>query len=246
MALIRLQKYLAEKGLGSRRACERMILEGKVAVDGSVAEVGQQIEPERQKITVNGMPLEQDEAEKVYIVLNKPAHVITTVKDTHGRRTVMDCLQGLDERVFPVGRLDQDVSGVLLFTNDGDLAYQLAHPKFLVHKTYHAWVKGHISEEALQWLREGVSLEDGFTAPAKASLLKNKKGVSLVELTIHEGRKREVKRMFKAVGYPVKKLHRTTFADIKATGLRPGEWRRLSDLEIKALRQCVAACSEKQ
>ena len=239
MTLIRLQKYLAEQGIGSRRACERLIQEGEVSVGGEVAEVGQQVDPASQKIAVKGEAIRTEEPEKIYVVLNKPANVITTAKDTHGRRTVMDCLRGLEERVFPIGRLDQDVDGVLLFTNDGELAYQLAHPKFLVNKTYQAWIKGEISSDALKRLREGVPLSDGMSAPAQAKLLKSRKNASLVELTIYEGRKHEVKRMFDAVGHPVDKLRRIAFAEIKATGLRSGEWRRLTEAEVDVLRKSV-------
>lgn len=239
MTLIRLQKYLADQGIGSRRACEKLIREGEVLVDDEVAEIGQQVDPAVHRVSVRGVAVKPSEPEKIYVVLNKPANVITTVKDTHGRRTVMDCLRGLESRVFPIGRLDQDVDGVLLFTNDGELAHQLAHPKFLVTKTYQAWVKGQISQEALQSLRQGVTLGEGMTAPAEASLLKNRKNASLVQLTIHEGRKHQVKQMFDAVGFPVEKLRRIAFADIKATGLRSGEWRRLTSAEVDILRKSI-------
>lgn len=245
MTLIRLQKYLAEQGVGSRRACERMIERGEVSIDGEVAQVGQQVDPAAQKVAVKGVEIAAREAEKVYVVLNKPADVITTLKDTHGRRTVMHCLRGLEERVFPVGRLDQDVDGVLIFTNDGDLAYKLTHPKFMVDKTYQAWVKGEISQKALQCLRDGVPLDDGMSAPARAKLLKSRKNASLVELIIYEGRKHEVKRMFNAVGHPVDKLRRIAFADIRATGLRSGEWRRLTEAEVESLRKSIVLQPEK-
>ncbi len=237
MEQVRLQKFLAECGVDSRRGCEQRIREGKVLVNGTAAQLGQQVVPEVDRITVDGRPVISDK--KIYVVLNKPANVITTVKDTHGRKTVMDFLKGVEVRVFPVGRLDSDVEGVLLFTNDGELAFRLMHPSFQVHKTYLAWVKGSVQPNAIKRLEQGVPLEDGISAPAKAELLQAGNRASLLKLVLHEGKKREVKRMCAAVGHPVENLHRVDFAGIHVKGLRPGEWRRLTRDEIRHLRQCV-------
>lgn len=237
MEEVRLQKFLAECGINSRRGCEQMIREGKVLVNGEIAQLGQQVTPGVDRIAVEGKIVSSDE--KVYIVLNKPANVITTARDTHGRKTVMDYLEGVDERVFPVGRLDSDVEGVLLFTNDGDLAFRLMHPRFQITKTYMAWVKGCVGDDALKRLEQGVQLEDGMTAPARAMVLQPGGRTTLLKLVLHEGRKREVKRMCAAVGHPVEKLHRVAFANIRVKGLRPGEWRRLSAEEVRQLYHCV-------
>lgn len=237
MNLVRLQKFLAECGVDSRRGCEQRIREGKVLVNGEPATLGQRVRPGQDHIVVDGCPVVFDK--KVYVVLNKPVNVITTVKDTHGRKTVMDFLKGVDVRVFPVGRLDCDVEGVLLFTNDGDLAFRLMHPRFQIHKTYLAWVKGRVEPGALEQLKRGVALEDGVSAPAKAMLLQAGGKSSLLKLVLHEGKKREVKRMCAAVGHPVENLHRIDFAGIHVKGLRPGEWRRLTGEEVRHLRECV-------
>ncbi len=240
MERVRLQKFLAECGIDSRRGCEQLILDAKVSVNGITAEVGQQIDPDVDHIEVEGRPVNSDQ--KIYVVLNKPSTVITTVKDTHGRKTVMDYLDGIGARVFPVGRLDIDVEGVLLFTNDGDLAFRLTHPKFQINKTYLAWVKGFVKSDVIKHLEQGVVLEDGVSAPAGAALLRAGHKASLIKLVLHEGRKREVKRMCAAVGHPVENLHRVAFAGIQAKGLRPGEWRRLTGEEIHHLYQCVGLC----
>jgi 23S rRNA pseudouridine2605 synthase len=233
--VIRLQKYLAECGVASRRASEGLILAGRVQVNGAVAAIGCSIDPETDTVAVDGRPLAKDE--KVYIVLNKPAGSVTTANDTHGRKTVLDCVRGAKARVFPVGRLDMDVEGVLLLTNDGELAHRLIHPSFEVEKVYHAWVRGIFNETAAARLEKGVLLEDGMTAPARVQILKQSKNSTLIELTLHEGRKREVKRMCAEVGHPVRILQRVAFGELRANGLRPGEWRYLSAGEISMLRR---------
>lgn len=239
---VRLQKYLAECGVASRRACEQLILAGRVKVNGTPAAIGCSIEPETDDILVDGKPLARDE--KVYIVLNKPAGTVTTANDTHGRKTVLDCVKGSRARVFPVGRLDMDVEGVLLLTNDGELAHRLIHPSFEVEKIYHAWVRGMFSEEAGKRLERGVMLEDGMTAPAQVSVLRKSQNSTLIQLTIHEGRKREVKRMCAEVGHPVRSLQRVAFGELRAYGLRPGEWRYLTPEEIAALRSRAGLAGE--
>ncbi len=232
---MRLQKYLAQCGVASRRESETHILSGRVTVNGRRAEIGQQIDPEVDSIAFDGAPVGLDQ--KVYIVLNKPKGVVTSAKDTHERSTVLDCVPGLNARVFPVGRLDMDVSGTLLLTNDGELAFRLTHPKYEVEKTYMAWVQGDVSDESVRILREGIELDDGPTYPARVNVLKRETSSTLVRLSVHEGRKRLVKRMLSAVGHPVKELRRVSVGPIRATGLIPGEWRYLSEAEVAGLRQ---------
>ncbi|HRI87461.1 MAG TPA: pseudouridine synthase, partial [Candidatus Hydrogenedentes bacterium] len=173
----------------------------------------------------------------VYILLNKPRGVVTTAKDTHNRRTVLDCLHGMNTRVFPVGRLDFDVEGALLLTNDGELAFRLTHPKYLVEKVYLAWVKGRMTTDTAIALEKGVELEDGMTAPARVQIKSLGENSTLVQLVLTEGRNREVKRMCAHVGHPVSELQRIAIGGVKVKGLRPGEWRELSDAEVRALRK---------
>ncbi|HOQ91146.1 MAG TPA: pseudouridine synthase [Candidatus Hydrogenedentes bacterium] len=235
MNTYRLQRYLASCGLGSRRYCETLISAGRVSVNGKIAELGAVINPETDTVAVDGKSVTL-ESRKVYILLYKPADVVTTARDPQGRKTVLDCLREIRERVFPVGRLDADVEGALLLTNDGELAYRLTHPKFGIKKVYHARVAGSISPEAIQRLRRGVLLEDGPTAPAQVRVLRKSEAWSEIELIIHEGRKREVKRMCASVGHPVLYLRRIAFAGLSLKGLRRGEWRHLNTSEIQDLR----------
>ena len=236
--MLRLQKYLAECGIASRRASEELIRQGSVTVNGETAQLGCSITPETDDIAVNGTRISP--AEKVYVVLNKPTGVITTAKDTHGRKTVLECVQGTRERVFPVGRLDKDVEGVLFFTNDGDLAQRLLHPKYHIGKEYVVWVHGRMQPFAAAQLKKGVQLDDGITAPAQVTILGFGEKSCQIKLVIHEGRKREVKRMCAAVGHPVRSLRRTAFAGIRAHDLRPGEWRYLTADEVTRLRNTAA------
>ena len=237
--MVRLQKYLAECGVASRRASEALIAAGRVTVNGAPAVIGQSVEPGTDRVAVDGRELGAEADDKVYLVLNKPRNVVTTARDTHGRRTVLDCVHSTDSRVFPVGRLDYDTEGVLLLTNDGELAYRLIHPKFGIEKEYLAWVRGKMDAAAVARLEQGVVLEDGPTAPAKVGVVDTRPGASLVRLVIHEGRKREVKRMCDAVGHPVLSLRRITFAGIEVNGMRPGEWRNLTPAEVAALKALV-------
>ena len=230
---MRLQKYLASCGVASRRECERMVSAGRVSVNGDAAELGMSIDPNTDRVEVDGASVATDRS--MYLLLNKPRGTVTSVKDTHGRPTVIDCLGGNVARVFPVGRLDMDVEGVLLLTNDGELAYRLTHPKYEIEKVYLARVEGKVRTATLRELERGIELEDGMTAPARARLLESDERSSLVRLTIHEGRKREVKRMFLAAGYPVRHLKRIAFAGIEVRGMRPGEWRYLTEREAESL-----------
>ncbi|MBI4558028.1 MAG: rRNA pseudouridine synthase [Candidatus Hydrogenedentes bacterium] len=233
--MIRLQKFLAECGLASRRTAEQLVASGRVTVNGKTAQLGDSIDPTSDQVLFDGKPVSSEK--KVYILLNKPPGVISSVRDTHHRKTVLDCLTGVHARVFPVGRLDLDVEGALLLTNDGELAYRLTHPRYQVDKVYLARVKGAMSPETAMRLEKGVVLEDGATAPAKARILNRGARDTLIQLTLREGRKREVKRMCESVGHPVWELRRVAIANVRVKGLKPGEWRRLSDSEVLKLRQ---------
>ncbi len=233
--MLRLQKYLAQCGVASRREAEDLIRAGRVKVNGVVAMIGQSVEPDNDRVQVNGRQVARER--HVYLVLNKPPGMLSTVKDSHGRPTVMDCFSGLKARVYPVGRLDQDVRGVLLFTNDGEMANRLLHPAYGVEKVYVARVKGLITQDALHTLATGVMLEDGKTAPAKVQILEGHATHSVLRLTLTEGKKREVKRMCAAVGHPVLQLRRIAFANINAKGLPAGGWRHLSNVEVAMLRK---------
>ncbi|MHB1652272.1 MAG: pseudouridine synthase [Desulfitobacteriaceae bacterium] len=236
---IRLQKLLAQAGVASRRQAEEIIRAGRVNVNGKKVEtLGLKVENE-DRVTVDGKVVSVREAWHYYL-LYKPLGVITSVNDPKGRKTVMDLLPELPVRIYPVGRLDYDTSGLLLLTNDGELAYRLTHPSYGVEKTYRVWVGDKITAQALKILREGVELEDGKTAPAKIKPLEDKGELPTLEVSIHEGRNRQVRRMFTAVGYPVLKLERIRFGPLSLDGeLRPGLFRPLRLEEQKALHQAV-------
>jgi 23S rRNA pseudouridine2605 synthase len=231
----RLQKVLARGGFGSRRTCELLIESGRVTVNGEVAALGRRVDIERDKVAVDDI-LVSTRAGLVYYLLNKPSGVVTTARDPEGRPTVIDLLP-LEPRIFPVGRLDADTEGLLVLTNDGDLTHHLTHPSFGVEKEYLAQVEGRPSPAALRRLREGVELEDGVTAPARAALV----SPQTIKLTIHEGRNRQVRRMCAAVGHPVVRLVRTRVGPIAERRLKPGEWRPLTQAEVRALAQAAAA-----
>ncbi|WP_078553200.1 pseudouridine synthase [Bacillus alkalicellulosilyticus] len=233
----RLQKVIAHAGVASRRKAEELILEGKVKVNGEVVrELGVKVTPRKDEIEVNGVPI--DKEEPVYFLLYKPTGVISAVKDDRGRKVVTDFLN-VPQRVFPVGRLDYDTSGVLLLTNDGELTNVLTHPKHKVDKVYIAKVQGHPSKEKIDLLRRGIMLEDGKTAPAKVKFVSGdkKKNTAIMQISIHEGRNRQVRRMFEAIGHPVLKLKRERFAFLDVTGMSPGETRPLKPIEVKQLKE---------
>jgi 23S rRNA pseudouridine2605 synthase len=225
---VRLNAYLARSGVASRRGAEDLIRAGRVRVNGEVAGLATFVEA-ADRVEVDGRLLAPEPL--VYVLLHKPAGVVTTARDPHGRPTVVD-LVGVPQRVVPVGRLDADTTGALLLTNDGPLAHRLAHPRYEVDKVYEADVEGHPGDEALRRLAEGVDLDDGRTAPAEVRRL----GPSLLELTLHEGRKHQVKRMCEAVGHPVRRLHRRGYAGLTVSGVGPGAWRELTQEEVAALR----------
>lgn len=226
----RLQKALARAGLGSRRACEELIADERVTVNGVVATLGDRVDPDHDEVTVDGVVVGVRPG-LVHYLLNKPAGVVTTADDPQGRPTVIDLVPSTP-RVHPVGRLDLDTEGLLLLTNEGELTHRLTHPSFGVDKEYLAEVEGTPSRGALRRLREGVDLEDGRTAPARVSLLSD----HLLRLTIHEGRNRQVRRMCEAVGHPVTRLVRTRIGPLTDRTLAPGEWRALTGAEVQELR----------
>lgn len=231
----RLQKALARVGYGSRRVCEDLIAQGRVTVNGEVAELGRRVDVDHDLVEVDGAPIGVRPG-LVYYLLNKPAGVVTTASDTHGRPTVVDLVPS-EPRVFPVGRLDLDTEGLLLLTNDGEITHRISHPSGGVEKEYLAEVEGTPARGSLRALREGIALDDGRTAPARASL----SAPSLVKLTIHEGRNRQVRRMLEAVGHPVIRLVRTRIGPLSDRRLAPGAWRELTVDELRALERAVAS-----
>lgn len=236
----RLQKVLAMHNVASRRAAEQMIVDGRVTVNGLVAKLGDKANPAVDEILLDGKPLGK-KAEHRYLLLYKPAGYITSVTDPRGRRTVMDLVQGKlpeGERIYPVGRLDYATGGLLLLTNDGELANGLLHPAGEVSKTYECAVNGEVTAAKIRSLCEGVLLDDGITAPAKARNFKRGRN-TVIEITIHEGRNRQVRRMMQAVGLEVVWLKRTRFAGLDLQGLRPGEVRNLSKLEVNQLNKLI-------
>ncbi len=229
----RLQKVLARAGLASRRACENLIAAGRVTIDGEVAMLGNRVDVERQRVEVDGVPVSFD-TDLVHYVLNKPAGVITTASDPQGRPTVVQLVPS-EPRVVPVGRLDRDTEGLLVLTNDGELANLLAHPRHGVDKTYLAEVEGVPKPAAVRRLREGVELDDGITAPARVRVVQSADDHAALELIIHEGRNRQIRRMCEAVGHPVRRLIRTRIGPLHDASLGPGEWRVLALSEVRAL-----------
>jgi len=231
----RLQKVLARVGLGSRRVCEDLIAEERVRVNGEIAELGRRVDPDNDLVEVDGAPIGIRPG-LVHYLLNKPAGVVTTASDPQGRSTVVELLPA-EPRVFPVGRLDLDTEGLILLTNDGELANRVAHPSHGVDKEYLATVEGDPGRAALRRLREGVELDDAMTAPAQAVRV----GPGLVRVTIHEGRNRQVRRMLDAVGHPVTRLIRTRIGPLADRRLAPGQWRPLTVDELRALEAAIVA-----
>ncbi len=232
----RLQKIISQAGLASRRAAEKLIIEGRVTVDGTVAKLGSQADASSQTICVDGKPIVESERH-VYYLLNKPKGYISTAKDERGRKTVLDLLPEVRERIYPVGRLDNGTEGLLLLTNDGALMNGLLHPAREVWKTYTAQVEGVMDRQEVQALKKGVALEDGVTAPAKVRILDwdERKGRTKLEISIHEGKNRQVRRMCEAIGHPVHALKRTEFAGLNLSGVKRGEFRALFSEEIAYL-----------
>ena len=240
---MRLNRFLARSGVASRRKSDALIAGGAVRVNGEVVDnLGSSVDPQRDQVECEGKPVSLP-VQCEYLLLNKPAGYVVTRSDTHGRSTVFDLLGTQRLGTMPVGRLDMDTTGLLLWTDDGELAFRLLHPRYVVDKVYEAVVHGQPSEEKLELLRHGVALDDGLTAPAQAEIVgcegSGYKLAARVRLCIHEGRKRQVRRMLRTVGHPVRHLTRVAFAGLTLDGLSEGEYRPLREAEVNALRAQV-------
>jgi 23S rRNA pseudouridine2605 synthase len=236
---VRLQKLIAGTGLASRRKAEALITAGRVMVNGTtVTELGTKVDPERDHVKVDGKHLSAPQP-FVYLMLNKPKNVVSTLDDPGGRTTVKDYLRGVSVRVFPVGRLDFDSEGLMLLTNNGELAQAMLHPRYHVPKTYLIKVKGVLTDDEIRGLEQGVRLEDGMTSPAQVKKVRKVEANSWLEITIREGRKHQVKRMLEVVGHPVIKLLRIRMGSLSLGDLQPGEFRFLTDREANTLRRLV-------
>jgi 23S rRNA pseudouridine2605 synthase len=234
MPEIRLQKFLAESGVASRRKSEELIKQGVVTVNGLVVtEMGFKVS-ENDIVEIDGKRMSAEE-NKVYIMLNKPAGYVTTVRDQFSRPGVLDLIKGVKERIYPVGRLDYDTSGLILLTNDGEFTYRMTHPRHETDKIYIAKIEGVPTDEELKIFRSGVKIDDFTTSPAKIKILNKSKERSTVEITIHEGRNRQVRKMCQAIGHPVISLKRIAVGSLSLGDLEEGNWRYLNDSEIKSL-----------
>ncbi len=237
MEEIRLQKFLANSGICSRRNAEKLIIDGKISVNGNIVrELGTKVNPEKDVITYNGKEVEL-ETKHVYILLNKPVGYVTTVKEQFGRPTVMDLVKDANVKLVPVGRLDMYTSGALILTNDGDFVFKVTHPKNEVEKTYNATVRGIVSTEDVMKLENGVEIEEYISGKARVKILKTdeQKKISRIQITIHEGKNREVRKMCEAIGKPVIALHRSKIGKIDVKNLKIGTWRYLTEKEINLL-----------
>ena len=239
MEEMRLQKFLSSAGIASRRKCEELILEGKIKVNGQVVcELGTKIDPLKDEVKYNDKKVELVKEEHTYILLNKPIGYVTTANDQFGRDTVLDLLKKVNRRLVPVGRLDMFTSGALILTDDGDFVYKVTHPKHEITKTYTVTVRGIVEESEVQKLREGVIIDNDYTTkPADARIIKidREKNQSRMEIRIHEGKNRQVRKMCEAIGRKVLALHRTKIGDVGVKDLKIGTWRYLTPNEIKSI-----------
>jgi len=235
MEQIRLQKFLAEAGIASRRKCEEYIEQGRVKVNNEIAKLGIKVNPEVDIVMFDGKKIENKE-ELVYILLNKPIGYVTTAKDQFSRDSVLDLVK-VKQRIVPVGRLDMYTSGALLLSNDGDFVYKITHPKHEINKTYTVTLKGIVNNDEVEKLKSGVEIEDYITKPAKVKILKTdvEKGISRLEITIHEGKNRQVRKMCEAIGKKVQALHRSKIGNLDVKDLKLGMWRYLKEEEISSL-----------
>ena len=233
---IRLQKYLANNGIASRRKCEELIEQGKVKVNGKVAELGTKINPAEDKIEYNGKEIKNNKTEHIYVLLNKPIDYVTTVKDQFNRNTVLDLVK-INRRLVPVGRLDMYTSGALILTNDGEFVYKVTHPKHEIPKTYNLTVVGKITNEEVEQLKNGVDIGEFVTSKAEVKILKidEPKNVSRLQITIHEGKNRQVRRMCESIGKKVISLHRSKIGNLTVKDLPLGTWRYLNKKEVETL-----------
>lgn len=233
---MRLQKYMADCGIASRRKCEELIEQGLVRINGEIAQIGATVDPENDTIEYDGRVLgKSPNDKKVVIMLNKPRGVVSSCSDPEGRRTTADYFRDLPYRLYNVGRLDIDTEGLLLFTNDGDFAYRVMHPSFEIHKTYRALVDGTLTASQIRQLENGVMLDDGMTSPSNVENVRERDGNTSFFITIHEGRNRQVRRMIEAVGHKTLRLRRVAVGSLQLFGLHTGEWRYLTEDEIKAV-----------
>lgn len=230
----RLHKYMAGCGVASRRKCEEIVFQGRVKVNGEIISNIVMIDDELDKVEVDGKLIKPEE-KKVYIIINKPIDVITSVNDQFDRKTVIDIIN-IEERIFPVGRLDYDTSGILLLTNDGDLAFKMAHPSHEIDKVYVAEVIGQFTDREIYKFETGLQIEDYVTSPSKIVILSEEEDTSIVEITIHEGKNRQVRKMCEDIGHPILRLKRTRFGSLDVGTLKMGEWRHLSEEEIRYLK----------
>ena len=233
---MRINKYLSSIGIASRRAVDKLIAENRIRINKSFAALGDQVDPEKDRIEIDGQPINKTKPVFEYIILNKPEGVISSTVDTHDRQTVLDLVPG-KSRLYPVGRLDYDSSGLILLTNDGDLALKLTHPRFHLPKIYHVTVTGLIDDKKINKLKTGVALEDGKTFPCEISIIGRHPGNTVLEITLFQGKKRQIRRMCETVGLKVWKLHRTGIGPITVDGLGSGKYRRLDKGEVASLKQ---------
>lgn len=237
MTQIRLQKYLAQCGIASRRCAEELMRSGQISVNGQkIINPGVKIDPEKDKVFFKNKLVGFPKSGAVYILLNKPKGYVTTVKDVHAEKIVFDLLKEVREKVFPVGRLDKNTRGLLLFTNDGELCFRLTHPRYEIEKTYYIKIKGGITDNDIARLKEGIIVEGVKTLPAKVKVVKRDKDVSEIELIIREGKKRQIRNMIKSLGYFLLDLKRTKFGNFELGDLKEGKFRYLTDEEIRKLK----------
>lgn len=236
MEEIRLQKYMADRGIASRRKCEEYIIQGRVQVNGkTITQLGLKINPKTDTVLFDNKPIKGSEMDKIYILLNKPIGYVTTAKDQFNRDSVLDLIKGVKERLVPVGRLDMYTSGALILTNDGDFVYQVTHPKHEIEKTYVATLRGEITQKEVEQLQQGVQIEDYTTKPAKVKILKidKEKSISRIEISIHEGKNRQVRKMCETIGRKVMALHRSKIGNLNVKDLKIGQWRYMKQVEVK-------------
>ncbi len=239
---VRLQKFLAENGVASRRMSEELIRQGRVKVNSEVIfEMGTKV-TEEDLVEVDGKEIRRNK-KNIYVVLNKPCGVVSTSKDQFGRSTVIDLVKDINERIYPIGRLDYDTSGLILMTNDGEFTFQLTHPKHEINKVYIARVKGTPSKEKIQSFQKGLKIEDYITSPAKLKIMNSTKTTSTLEITIHEGKNRQIRKMCDAIGHPVIELKRVSIENINLGNLPEGKWRHLKINELEEIKNII--CKQK-
>ncbi len=243
---IRLQKLIADCGIASRRKAEQLIAEGKVRVNGRVAGIGDKVDPDVDKVTVGSRKLVPHSSRKVYIMLHKPRGFVTTMEDEMGRKCVAELVANVEQRVFPVGRLDRDSEGLLIMTNDGDFANRISHPRSHVSKTYRVTVRQQVTEEMLAKLSEGLMIDGQMTLPADVNLITKEENRNVMQITLYEGRNRQIRKMCEELGLEVIRLKRTSVGNVKLGMLKPGDWRDLSDDELRSLMASAQISASRQ